>query len=244
MLDVTGSMGSIPEILIKEKLSALMHTLIDHGVPDAHVLFGAIGDHYADQCPIQVGQFEAGTTELDQWLTKIYLEAGGGGQNKESYHLAWLIGGRHTSIDCFEKRGQKGFLFTIGDEGVHETLEGISIAQHLDYSSENVSAKQLLSEAQRLYHVFHLNVKQGSAGNDRGVNEQWKKLLGENVIQVDDYNNIAEIIATTVAVVRGADIKTVTSTFDNNVANNVSTALAKITTDVSTNKKKGLFKFF
>ena len=29
-LDVTGSMGRIPEVLVREKLGALMNTLLDH----------------------------------------------------------------------------------------------------------------------------------------------------------------------------------------------------------------------
>lgn len=242
MLDETGSMGNIPEILIKEKLGALMNTLIAHGVPHAHVLFGGVGDHYSDSSPLQVGQFEAGTEELDKWLTKIYLEGHGGGQTMESYHLAWLIGGRHTSIDCFEKRGEKGFLFTIGDEGVHPDLEAKRIKELLGYDTEDMTAKQLLAEAQRLYHVFHLHVKQASEGSNPRVIQQWKDLLGERVLMVEDYNNIAELIATTVAVVRGADLKTVIKDFDHQIGAQVSTALAKITTDISANKKDGIVK--
>lgn len=242
-LDETGSMGSIPEVLIKEKLGALMNTLISHGVPHAHVLFGGIGDHYSDNSPIQVGQFEAGTAELDQWLTKIYLEGGGGGQNKESYLLAWLIGGRHTSIDCFEKRAEKGFLFTIGDEGTHTEIEAARLKDLLGYAAtEDVTAEQLLKEAQRMYHVFHLLVLQGSAGRQSDVHAQWKGLLGERVIMIEDYNTIAEIIASTVAVVRGADIHHVTKDFDHLVAGKVTTALSRITSDVSANKKDGIVK--
>src|SRR5690349_12152121 len=63
-LDETGSMGAIPEMLVRHKLGHLMNTLIDHGVPDASVLFGGIGDQYSDRSPLQVGQFESGTNEL------------------------------------------------------------------------------------------------------------------------------------------------------------------------------------
>lgn len=104
-LDVTGSMGRIPELLIRHKLGAMMETLLRHGVEDPQVMFSAIGDQYTDRAPLQVGQFEAGATEMNLNLSQIYLEGGGGGQAKESYQLAWLIAGRHTSIDCFEKRG-------------------------------------------------------------------------------------------------------------------------------------------
>jgi hypothetical protein len=238
-LDVTGSMGMIPERLVREKLGALMTTLIDHGVPDAHVLFGAIGDHYSDTTPLQVGQFEAGTDELNKWLTKIYLEGGGGGQNKESYLLAWLFAGRHTSIDCFEKRDEKGFLFTIGDEATWDEAEKDRLADLLGYSLEaNVTSAQLLAEAQRMYNVFHLHIKETSTGRQQNIIDSWKDKLGERVIIVEDYNNVAEIIASTVAVVRGADIQKVVAGFDDHTAKQVTNALVKVGAGVVGSKQK------
>jgi hypothetical protein len=99
----------------------------------------------------------------------------------------------------------------------------------------------LLTEAQRLYHVFHLRVRQGSEGKTSSIDKQWKDLLGENVIIVEDYNNIAEIIATTVAVVRGADLQKVTSDFDHRIAGDVTKALARVSTDVAA-RKDGIVK--
>ncbi len=240
-LDETGSMGSIPDVLVRHKLGELMNTLIAHGVPDAQVLFGGIGDQYADHSPLQVGQFESGTGELNQWLTKIFLEGGGGGQNMESYALAWLFFARHTSIDCFEKRNQKGFLFTIGDEGVHKALERDFLTDLLGYPFyEDIPAEQLLAEAQRMYHVFHLHVTETSTGSSRGIIDGWRKLLQERLILVEDYNNIAEIIASTVAVVMGADLKKVVGAFDTTTAKQVSNALVQISNSVFTGKQSGI----
>ena len=78
-LDVTGSMGQIAVNIAKEKLSNLMTTLIKHGVADAAVFFGAIGDHLkpsgnSDKYPLQVGQFESGTDELVKCLTSTFIE--------------------------------------------------------------------------------------------------------------------------------------------------------------------------
>jgi hypothetical protein len=240
-LDETGSMGSIPDMLVRHKLGDLMNTLIAHGVPDAHVLFGGIGDHYSDTSPLQVGQFEAGTEELNRWLTKIYLEGCGGGQNMESYALAWLFFARHTSIDCFEKRNQKGFLFTIGDEGVHKLLEKEFLTNLLGYPfHENIAAEQLLSEAERMYHVFHLHVRETATGKTPSIIEEWRRLLHEKLIIVEDYNNIAEIIASTVAVVMGADLKKVVAAFDKTTAKQVSNALVAINRDLVANKPGGI----
>lgn len=52
-------------------------------IPDPQVLFSAIGDAHTDCAPLQIGQFESGL-EMDDWLTKIYLESGGGGGKIQS----------------------------------------------------------------------------------------------------------------------------------------------------------------
>lgn len=228
-LDVTASMGKIPEILVREKLGALMNTMIDHGVEHPQILFGAIGDHISDRFPLQVGQFESGTDELDQWLTSIYLEGGGGGQCMESYLLAWLFAARHTSIDCFEKRNQKGFLFTIGDESNWDNLDPSNLKRILGYKqSKKITDKQLLKEAQRSYHVFHIHINEASYRNDPTVLGYWRKTLGERLIILDDYNAIAETIASTVAMIHGIALKTIVASFDRKTAKTVKNALAPI----------------
>src|SRR3954451_18295602 len=115
LFDVTGSMQKVPRIL-QENLPRLMGLLIRKGyLEHPHVLMGAIGDATSDQAPLQVGQFEAGI-EIEEDLAKLYLEGGGGGQLTESYELAMYFMARHASIDCFEKRRKRGYLFVIGDE--------------------------------------------------------------------------------------------------------------------------------
>lgn len=226
-LDETGSMGEIPSRLIKYKLGTLIGTLMNHRIKYPAVLFGGIGDHHSDSSPLQVGQFESGTVELNKWLTGLYLEGAGGGTDEESYLLAWLVAGRHTSIDCFEKRGKKGYLFTVGDENTHEIVSASKVKELLGYSPEtDLTADQLLKEAQQMYHVFHIHC--ADSRSVRAVETQWKNLLGERFIVLNDSDNLAETIATTVAVMEGVDKSSVLAGFDNNTAKNVSTALINI----------------
>lgn len=233
-LDVTGSMGKIPEIIVKEKLGALMSTVIENGVPHPQILFGAIGDHHTDNVPLQLGQFESGTDELDDWLTKMFLEGGGGGQNMESYLLAWLAAGRHTSIDCFEKRNTKGFLFTIGDEKNWDSINSSNLKDLMGYpQGEDVTDVQLLEEAQRLYNVYHIHINEASYKDDPNVLGYWKKMLGERLIVLNDYNMVSETIATLIAVQHGADMANVVSKFDSNTADVVSNALAVVNKDIT-----------
>ena len=238
-LDVTGSMGKIPEIIVKEKLDKIMNTLINHGVKDAAVFFGAIGDHNtgmrSDKYPLQVGQFESGTDELIKCLSSVYLEGGGGGNSCESYCLAHYFAGKHTSIDCYEKRGKKGFLFTIGDESNHKVFTAEEQIRIFGYEAgQTMTDKEMLDLAQRLYHVFHIHANQTSYKDDTTVLNYWKDLLGERLIIMDDYNDVAEIIASTIAVMNGVTIDTVTSSFDSLTAGRVKTALAKVDTSITT----------
>lgn len=228
-LDVTGSMGRIPEAIVKNKLGALMSTIIDNGVEHPQILFGAIGDHHCDSTPLQIGQFESGTEELDKWLTSMYLEGGGGGQNMESYLLAWLIAGRHTSIDSFEKRNQKGFLFTIGDEKSWDRVDMNTLKELMGYPQcEEVTDDQLLEEAQRLYNVYHIHINEASYRDDPNVLGYWRDKLGERLIVLDDYNAVCETIATLIAVQHGVDMADVTAKFDVAIAGTVTTALSVV----------------
>ena len=243
-LDVTGSMGQIAVNIAKEKLSNLMTTLIKHGVADAAVFFGAIGDHLkpsgnSDKYPLQVGQFESGTDELVKCLTSTFIEKGGGGNHIESYLLAHIFAGRHTSIDSFEKRGKKGFLFTIGDEGNHKSISGASLKKILGYSeeAEDITDKEAYEMASRLYHIFHIHVNEAEHKDNQQILNYWTDLLGERLIVMEDHDMISEIIASTVAIMNGADMDAITADFSDSVASGVKTALAKVDMSMTTLSK-------
>lgn len=195
-LDLTASMGSIPQHLVTDGLPHIMDSIIQRGVADPQLLFTGVGDHECDRAPLQIGQFESSDELLDKWLTDIYIERGGGGNDGESYLLAWYFAAQHTSIDCFKKRAKKGYLFTIGDEPTLDSIPGSKLddimgpAQH-----KNKTAVELLDEARQTYHVYHLHVKEGSNGRSQHVMDGWKQLMGENLILVDDHKDVSSIIA-------------------------------------------------
>ncbi|CAK8717439.1 MAG: hypothetical protein CDV28_10172 [Candidatus Electronema aureum] len=199
-LDVTGSMGSIPHHLVKEGLPKIMGRIIQSGTPDPQLLFLAVGDHECDNSPLQVGQFESNDELLDKWLTDVYLEGGGGGNAGESYLLAWYFAGFHTSIDCFEKRQQKGFLFTIGDEPTLLDVPAQAVKHIMgDGQYENYSASVLLDRARELYHVFHLHIRQTSAGSNQQTMDGWKQLMGNQLIILDRHEDVSKVIPELIA---------------------------------------------
>lgn len=191
-LDVTGSMGHIPHELIKEGLPKLMGGIIQGGVPDPALLFLGIGDHECDSFPLQVGQFESGDEELDMWLTRTYIESGGGGNAGESYLLAWYFAAFYTRTDAFEKRNQKGILFTVGDEPCLKTLPASAIMEIMGTGQNTYTHYELLEEARKRYEVYHISVlhSEQAVRADRG----WKELLGQNCLSIADHRQIPDVI--------------------------------------------------
>lgn len=192
-LDETGSMGKIPHDLIKNGLPTLMSSIMERGVASPSLLFIPVGDHKSDKFPLQVGQFESGDAELDTWLTRAYLEGGGGGNGGESYFLAWYFAARHTITDAWEKRKQKGFLFTIGDEPCHSHMPSNVISDLMGDRINEFHASDILKEAQEKWQVYHIHTLDGSYG--RSPVEGWKRVLGENCIVVASFKDIPKTIA-------------------------------------------------
>ena len=194
-LDVTGSMREIPHQLIKHGLPKMISKIIESGVPDVALMFGAIGDHECDRYPLQVAQFESGDAELDMWLTRTYLEGGGGGNGGESYLLAHYFAGSHTRTDSFFKRHRKGIVITVGDEPPLKYLPNSAIKTIMGdtaVTSPNGkwTAKELLDFAQSENYVYHIHID-----HNYRLHQDWKDLLGQQVICVKDPNTLPDVIA-------------------------------------------------
>ncbi len=204
VFDVTGSMGRVPRVL-QTKLGSLMRILVQRGyVEHPQVLFGAIGDANSDRVPLQIGQFESGL-EMDDDLGKIFLEGGGGGQVHETYELATYFFARHTSIDCFEKRGKKGYLFTMGDEMPYPAIRKHQVLEHIgDGLERDIPTEEIFAEVQERYEYFHIIPTNTSHGRSPRVQERWKELLGERVLMLDDETAVCETIALTIGLCEGA----------------------------------------
>jgi len=209
-LDVTGSMGMIADVIAREGLGTLFTGILDRKpVPDPHIMFMGIGDVDYDRAPLQVSQFEADNRIVEQ-LTNLWLEHGGGGNAHESYDLPWYFAAMHTVHDAMEKRGKRGYLFTVGDEEVPEGLKPHHIEKVLGYTPQSeYSVGDLLAMAQRSYDVFHIVVREGShcrhPGSFKAVREGWQALLGQRVIVLEDHKALAETIVSAIEVAEGRD---------------------------------------
>lgn len=233
-LDVTGSMGYLAEEIAKNALNTLITEVYDKKpITDPHLMFMAIGDAYCDSAPLQVTQFEADIRIAEQ-LTDIYFESGGGGNGGESYLMTWYFAAKHTKIDCFNKRNRKGFLFTIGDEPCHKLLTKEQIKEFIgDDVERDYTAEELLNEVSRKYEVFHLMV--GNSNQYSNTNSSWKELLNERALIVSDHTKLPEIIESTMEIINGKDVNTVSSQWDGTTSIIVKTAVSGLATYNSDN---------
>jgi hypothetical protein len=198
LFDVTGSMRSVPRML-QAKLPQLLGLLQRKGyVAHPQLMFGAIGDATCDLAPLQVGQFES-DNRLDDDLGRILLEGGGGGQMTESYELAMYFMARHTELDCYTKRGRRGYLFIIGDEMPYNRIKPGEVERVIgDRLEHAIPTGDLVAELRRMYDVYFILPSGSSYAGDRGVLDAWRDLLGQNVINLDDLDAVCETIALTV----------------------------------------------
>jgi hypothetical protein len=204
MFDVTGSMLTIP-VVLQKKLPELLGLLLRKGyVSDPQILFGAIGDATCDQVPLQVGQFES-DNRMDQNLEDIFLEGGGGGQRTESYELAMYFAARHTDTDACRKHGRKGYMFIIGDEMAYPRVSRREVSAIIgDGLQQDIPTSEIVRELRERYHVFYILPQSASYGGDPHILGFWRKLLGQNVLELEDAEAVCETIALTIGMMEGS----------------------------------------
>jgi hypothetical protein len=198
LFDVTGSMGHVPRTL-QTKLPELFGLLLRKGyATDPQIMFGAVGDATCDRVPLQVGQFES-DNRMDDDLAHIVLEGGGGGQRTESYELAMYFMARHTSLDCVERRGRRGYLFLIGDELPYAAVKPKEVRKVIgDELAEPIPVAAIVAELRRKFEVYYILPGGSAYAGNPEILDHWRGLLGQNVIQLDDLDAVCETIALTV----------------------------------------------
>lgn len=232
-LDVTGSMGQVPEAMIKDGLGKLFHEIYDKSpVSDPHVLFSAVGDYFCDRVPFQVGQFECDVASLVGDLARFYLEGGGGGNAHESYELPYYFAAYHTKIDSMLKRNKKGYIFTIGDELPVENISRDHIKQIFGSGPEtDMSFGSLMNVVRQRWEPYHLVLTETNTARAYlpELKGRWADLLGEHVIMVDDYRKISEVITSILRINNGATVADVVSSWDGSTSMTVANAVSGLT---------------
>lgn len=219
--DVTGSMGMVAHKLMQDGLNTLATEIYARKpVTDPHVMAMAVGDACCDQAPLQVTQFEADIRLADQ-VRNLWLEGGGGGNGGETYMSAHLFAATKTAADAFEKRGRKGYLFTIGDEPVLDGLTREQAARVMGIEiPRDLSSHEILTMAQRNWEVFHIILSNEGYARARpdAVLRSWKALLPERTIQLGDVDRLAETVVSAIQINEGARPQDVTASWSGSTA--------------------------
>ncbi len=193
-MDVTRSRGDDAKV-IYGKLPMFIGQLIMKGyVDDPEICFAAVGDATSgDKAPIQVAQFDADNV-LDEHLGKIWLEEGGGGTGQESYELMAYYFARKTDLDCW-KRGKKGYLFFLGDEGFYPVVSKNQIKAYIgDDVPSDIPTEQIFRELQEKYHVFFVYPQKTWEERKDDIDAEIKKRLDEAGGRYDDVDFRASLL--------------------------------------------------
>ena len=231
-------MGMIADAALRN-LGTLMGELLDRKViPGPQLMFMGYSDaQVRDPDCFQLTQFESDIRIADQ-LSKMYLAGGGGGNSHESDNIVWYFAAYNTSIDCFEKRGKKGYLFTVGDEEIPDDLTAAEFEHVFGSKPEwtTISIADLLVELQKKYEVYHIVIEQGSHARSRGpdnVARIWESILPQRVIRLSDYTKLSETIVSAIQISEGASVTAVANSW----SGDTSLVVANAVKDLAAAKK-------
>jgi hypothetical protein len=203
--DVTGS-NYERAVDAQAKLPNLM-TLLGKYLPDPQVAVAANDDYKVEptRC-IQISDFESNNL-VDEHIRNIVLVKNGGGNDGESYNLMLYAAARKTVLDCFDKRGRKGYFILYADEPIFsvekhhvEKITPYVLASEVqavfgDKIEGEIPIAEIIEELRRQYHVFVIWPEGGYAH----ARTQFVELFGdESVVTLQHPNLICECIASIV----------------------------------------------
>jgi hypothetical protein len=247
--DVTGSMGFLSKSLVDTDLGHAFEYMVErskdgHIFKDPHVCLMAVGDVECDNGPLQVTQAEADPVTLAKNAENIWIESGGGGNQFESYHLPWYFAAFHVNMDCWEKRNEKGYIFTIGDEPPPKSLSKEQIlAVTGDKVERNFTSEELLDLASQKFEVFHIIIGEGSYARGRpdDTRLKWANLLGQRSMWLSDHTKLAELVVSTIQITEGSDRETVVKSWGGDTSLIIAAATSSLTTSKNTSGGVTLF---
>ena len=205
--DVTGS--NIERARDAQKALPKLMNLLTNYLSDPQVAVAANDDfHYVGTSATQISDFES-DIRIDEHIRNIWLVGQGGGNDGESYNLLLYAAARKTVLDCFEKRGKKGYLFLYADEPIYSVEnhrgDGSEIKPFVmkkevkevfgDVIEKDIPIADIIEEARKLYTVFVIWPR----GGFDHARKQFIELFGEEyVLDLQHPNLICELIGTTI----------------------------------------------
>jgi len=199
-LDVTGSMGSWTKIIYDKMPMFYGQIMMQKYLGDPSISFSAIGDSLYDKVPLQVSEFGQGK-EIDQLISKMYLEGGGGGNTEESYELSAYFYTHQvgfTNANC-------PYFFLTGDEGFFSEVQSSVLEQVLGVKLEKKTykGKDFWKELMKKYNVFF--IKKEYYNDNNGTLQQWKDAVGdERILHITTPKACIDVMLVAIAITSGS----------------------------------------
>lgn len=196
-LDGTGSMGDDAKIIYDKLPMMYGQIMMQNYLKDPAISFSVIGDAYCDNSPIQICDFAQGS-DLDMWMSKLWLEGGGGGQSRESYELT-----AYYYLTCCDlENSERPFMFIIGDENYYPSLERHFVIKHLGFDPEcDLDTKDIFKKLSKKFNLYHIHKGAIETSNAQIV-KSWKEALdNEHVIFLEEAKAIVDLMLGIIATV-------------------------------------------
>lgn len=193
----------------KDSMERLLPYIVNEGMPrlilearEYDIMSMKVGNvTNANGRPIQITRFASGEEALNQFKELDFKSS----QWNTSYVLPWYFAAKHTKLDCYDKRGQKGFLFTFGDDGpapslaAHEVREVFGKQDSLGV--RRLTASECLKMASEKFNCYHIIMK--GYAYDSYVESRWRELMGSHVCILDNHKYMPELVTTILSMYEG-----------------------------------------
>lgn len=166
---------------------------------DPALSFCGFGDIASDRAPLQVSDFGQGL-QIDQMISKLFLEGGGGANLHESYELVAYF----YLENCEFSQGIRPFFFITGDEMFYNELLGVDVQEFIgNQELRDLDSKSLWAKLKEKYEVFHLH-KPYPGPQDKEIKEQWQQALGKaRVLEVSSAKACIDVVLGAIALSSG-----------------------------------------
>ena len=169
---------------------------------DSSISFCAIGDTAKDKVPLQVSTFNQGIA-IDKVLPKIFLEGGGGNNQKESYEFAAYFYNNH----CELSQAVMPFMFITGDEGFYPEIVSKYIKQFIgkDIKEKKINSLEVFKKTAKKFNVFLIKKEYSDPDDEKEIYDQWVNAVGkERILNIKKPKSCVDIILGAIAITSGA----------------------------------------
>jgi hypothetical protein len=175
--------------------------MIQQYLQEPAISFCAIGDAKTDKAPIQITEFGQGK-EIDEQISKVFLEGGGGNNAVESYELAAYF----YNSNCELSNCELPFFFVTGDEGFYDHPDSNMIAKVFDrHPKTSLKGTDEFRKLCKKFNVFHIKKAYKNQSKDDIIEKQWMNAVGEeHVLFIKNPKAVVDIMLGAIALTSGS----------------------------------------